>query len=72
MAILEFTFERIAVLRGQIAHGAATQGSRLNRTTLNRCCRILEDLLPLILQLVIEHRADENWPPLCYPPIQDE
>lgn len=72
LAILEFTFERIAVLRGQIAHGAATRGSRLNRTTLSRCCRILEDLLPVILQLVIEHRADDNWPPLCYPPIEEE
>jgi hypothetical protein len=45
--------------------------SRLNRTALNRCCRILEELLPVILQLVIEHRADDNWPPLCYPPIME-
>lgn len=65
------TFERIAVRRGQIAHWAATRSSRLNRTTLNRCCQILEDLLPVILQLVIEYRVDDNWPPLCYPPIEE-
>ena len=68
-AILSYTLERIAVLRGQIAHGAATRGSKLNRETLSRCRTILERLLPVVLQLVIEHRADNDWPPLCYPPI---
>ncbi len=69
--ILEFTLERIAVLRGQIVHGAATRGSRLNRESLRRCRKVLESLLPVVLQLIIEHRADDNWPPLCYPPIRE-
>jgi len=71
VSILEYTLERIAVLRGQIVHGAATRGSKLNRETLSRCRAILEKLLPVVLQLVIEHRADDDWPPLCYPPIQE-
>jgi hypothetical protein len=69
--LLDYTFERIAVLRGQIVHGAATRGSRLNRESLSRCTKVLEALLPVILQLVIEHRADDDWPPLCYPPIEE-
>jgi len=24
-----------------------------------------------VLRLVIEHRADDDWPPLCYPPIEE-
>ena len=69
--ILELALERIAVLRGQIVHGAATRGSRLNRQSLQRCRKVLEALLPAVLQLVIEHRADDDWPPLCYPPIEE-
>lgn len=68
--LLDYTFERIAVLRGQIVHGAATRGSRLNRESLSRCTKILEAILPVILQMVIECRADDEWPPLCYPPIE--
>ena len=69
--ILELALERIALLRGQIVHGAATRGSRLNRQSLQRCRKVLEALLPAVLQLVIEHRADDDWPPLCYPPIEE-
>jgi len=69
--IMELTLDRIAVLRGQIVHGAASRGSSLNRESLNRCRRVLETLLPIVLQLVIEHRADDDWPPLCYPPIRE-
>jgi hypothetical protein len=69
--ILELALERIAVLRGQIVHGAATRGSRLNRESLQRCRKVMEALLPAMLQLVIEHRADDDWPPLCYPPIEE-
>lgn len=69
--IAEHTLDRIAVLRGQIVHGAATRGSSLNRESLNRCRAVLEALLPVVLQLIIEHRADDDWPPLCYPPIHE-
>jgi len=69
--ILEYALARIAVLRGQIAHGGATRGSDLNRESLSRCRNVLESLLPVVLQLVIEHRADDDWPPLCYPPIRE-
>jgi len=69
--ILEYALERIAVLRGQVAHGASTRGSRLNRESLQRCRKVLETLLPVVLRLVIEHRADDDWPPLCYPPIEE-
>jgi Apea-like HEPN len=70
--ILGFTLDRIYVLRSQIVHGAATRGSSLNRESLTRCRRVLEALMPVILQLVIEQRVDDQWPPLCYPPIRDD
>jgi hypothetical protein len=33
---------------------------------------VLQHFLAVILHLVIEHRADDNWPPLCYPPIEEK
>jgi hypothetical protein len=65
-AILEYTLERIAVLRGQIVHGVATRGNLLNRQSLQRCRKVLESRLPVMLQLVIKHRADDEWPPIWH------
>lgn len=70
--ILDYVIERVYVLRGQIAHGAATRGSQLNREALTRCRQLLEAIIPITLELVIEHRADDSWPPLCYPPMWDK
>jgi hypothetical protein len=64
--------DRIYTLRGQLVHGAATRGSRLNRTSLQVSCRVLEGILVPLLEIVINQRADDNWPPLCYPPIKEE
>jgi hypothetical protein len=68
--ILENLVDRIYLLRCQLLHGAATHGSRLNRTSLRRCCMMLDDLLPAILLVIVDHGADEDWGPLCYPPQQ--
>jgi hypothetical protein len=64
-------FERIYVLRGQLAHGAATRGSRLNRDALRLSLEVIEQLLLPILAVVIESGAHDRWPPLCYPPLDD-
>lgn len=68
--ILERVLERVYFLRCQIVHGAATCGSRLNRTALRRAVRFLKDLLPVFLEVWIEHGADEDWGQMCYPPLQ--
>nr|AUN37414.1 hypothetical protein [uncultured bacterium] len=69
--LLVYTIERIYVLRGQIVHGASTRGSRLNKLTLARCRRVLETLMSAVLPLVIDRMAHDDWPPLCYPPIEE-
>jgi hypothetical protein len=69
--IATMAVDRVYVLRGQLAHGAATRGSKLNRGTLAPACRVMEGLLGPILKLVIERRADDAWPTLCYPPIEE-
>jgi hypothetical protein len=70
LAIL--AMERVYVVRGQLAHGAATRGSELNRATLRQSRDVLEGLLLPILDIVIDHGCHDDWPPLCYPPIYEE
>jgi hypothetical protein len=62
-------FDRLYVLRGQLVHGASTGGSRLNRTTLNYCLKAMEEFLPVILLVVIDHGDTDEWPELSYPPV---
>jgi hypothetical protein len=68
--VLHELIHRIYLLRCQMAHGAATFGSELNRTALKRCTRMLEHLLPAILLVWSKHGADEDWGPIPYPPLQ--
>jgi len=66
--ILEETVDRVYFLRCQIMHGASTYGSRLNRDSLRRCSQFMAHLLPALLTVWINHGADEDWGPMCYPP----
>ena len=70
--ILEQLVTRIYFLRCQLTHGAATCGSRLNRTALKHCTTMLGWLLPAILQVWIDHGADEDWGPMCYAPLSNK
>ncbi len=68
--LLGCVLERIYLLRCQLIHGAATFGGKLNRTALRRCCDMLGRLLTAMLLVIIDHGADVDWGPLCYPPIE--
>ena len=67
--VLEALLDRVYLLRCQLVHGASSHGSRLNRTSLRRCVMMLGLLLPAVLNVWIESGADEDWGPLCYPPV---
>ena len=55
LELLTLALDRVYVLRGQIVHGAATRGSKLNRAVLKQSGQVLEGLLPPMLHLAIEH-----------------
>ncbi len=69
--ILETVLDRVYFMRCQIVHGAATHGGKLNRTSLKRCVWMMQRLLPALLLVWIDHGADEEWGPLCYPPLKN-
>lgn len=68
-SILRETLDRVYVLRSQIVHGVSTSGSKLNRTSLTDGLRLLQRLVPAVINIVIEDGAECEWPLLCYPPI---
>ena len=67
--LLDRVLERIYLLRCQLVHGAATCGSKLNRTALQRCTTMLSHLLPAMLTIFTDSAAEEDWGLLCYPPL---
>jgi hypothetical protein len=67
--VLQQVMDRLYVLRGQLMHGAATGGGKLNRQTLRYSLALMEVLVPLLIWIVIEHGCDDDWPELCYPPL---
>ena len=68
--VLIQAMHRLFVFRGQLVHGASSGGSRLNRGSLKYCLWSLQKFVPLIIHLVIEHGCHDDWPDLCYPPVQ--
>ena len=67
--ILEEAIGRVYVMRCQLVHGAATYGGKLNRRSLAHCVMMMQRLLPTLLLVWIDHGADEDWGPMCYPPL---
>ena len=70
--ILDRLLERIYLMRCQLVHGAATYGGKLNRTSLRRCSTMLGHLVPAVILVVIDYGADEDWGPMCYPPLEQQ
>ncbi len=67
--ILDLLLDRIYLMRCQLVHGAATYGGKLNRTSLRHCVCMLQHLLQSFLLVWIEGGADQDWGPMCYPPL---
>ncbi len=67
--ILDEVLERVYLMRCQLVHGAATYRGKLNRTSLRRCILLMKKLVPAFLEVWIDHGADHDWGPMCYPPI---
>ncbi|MEQ8790836.1 MAG: HEPN domain-containing protein [Pirellulaceae bacterium] len=69
LLILDRLFERIYFLRCQLAHGASTYNSSLNRTAIRHCTQAMDHMLRAFLLVWTNHGADENWGIMCYPPL---
>ncbi|MBI4591452.1 MAG: hypothetical protein HY725_21705 [Candidatus Rokubacteria bacterium] len=60
-------FDSLYVLRIQVFHGCAKEGSSANRASLEPAVAIVRRVVPLFWAIVKRAGADEDWGPLSYP-----
>jgi hypothetical protein len=65
--VLSVVFDRLYVLRNQLIHGGATWNSQLNRSQVKDGASILLELVPIIIDLMVEN-PDERFGSIMYPP----
>ena len=68
--LLEILLDRLYILRNQLMHGGATYKSKLNRKQVKDGARILEMLIPIIIEIMMQH-PNEDWGRLLYPVVGD-
>ena len=68
-SVLLVVFERLYTLRNQIFHGGATHASKVNRAQLKDANRILTDMLPLFLQVMLSKPNEGLWGKPYYPVV---
>ena len=54
-AVLAVVFDRLYVLRNQLVHGGATWNGDVNRQQVRDGAAILSFLVPLVLELMMDH-----------------
>ncbi len=68
VTVLGIAFSRLYTLRNQIVHGGATWASQVNRDQLRDAVRILEAVVPAIIEIMLDH-PDADWGEACYPVV---
>ena len=59
-------FSRLYTLRNQLLHGGATWQSSVNRTQLRDGTAILGDIVPVLIEIMMDHPGELLGEP-CYP-----
>lgn len=67
--LLCIVFDRLYVLRCSLVHGGSTWNSQLNRSQVNDGVQLLRTLLPVMLELMIEHPGLELGP-IAFPVVK--
>lgn len=67
-SVLSVVFYRLYTLRNQLIHGGATWNSRTNREQLRDATRLLFDLVPAVIELMLDY-SDALWGDAVYPPV---
>lgn len=65
--LLNIVFDRLHVLRNQLAHGSSTYGGSVNREQVTTGATFMHKIVPIIQQIFRKH-PDEDWGVPLYPP----
>jgi hypothetical protein len=66
--LLRIVLDRLYILRNQLIHGGATYKSKVNRNQVQDGCKILINLLPIMIEIMMENH-EEDWGEIFYPPL---
>ncbi|HSH84656.1 MAG TPA: hypothetical protein VK979_05805 [Guyparkeria sp.] len=66
--VLAIVLRRTYVLRNQIIHGGATWNSRVNRDQVRDCVRLLGQLVPAMIEIMMNN-PDTLWGDASYPVV---
>lgn len=67
--LLRIVLDRLYVLRNQLIHGGATYKSQVNRTQVRDGGNILLALLPVVIELMMQHPGND-WGKIYFPPVE--
>jgi hypothetical protein len=67
--VFAVTFDRLYTLRNQLVHGGSTWNSSVNRSQVTDGARILGDIVPIVIHLMMEN-PDQLWGEPCYPVVE--
>ncbi len=68
VTVLGVVFDRLYVLRNQLVHGGATWNGKVNRAQVKDGAELLHSLLPVILELMLDH-PELEWGGISYPVV---
>lgn len=66
--VLNIVFSRLYTLRNQLVHGGATWNSKTNREQLRDANRILGDIVPTVIEILMDNTS-AHWGEACYPVV---
>ena len=66
--LLGIVFSRLYTLRNQLVHGGATWNSKTNREQLRDANRILGDIVPTVIEILMDN-TQAYWGEACYPVV---
>lgn len=66
--LLSMVLDRLYVLRNQMIHGGATYHSKVNREQLKSSCRLLTELIPVIIEVMLNN-TETYWGKIRYPVV---
>jgi hypothetical protein len=66
--LLEIVLDRLYVLRNQLMHGGATYQSKVNRDQVKDGRRMLMELLPIIVNIMLNEK-DRDWGKIYFPVV---
>lgn len=69
VAVLSIVLSRIYTLRNQLVHGGATWNSSVNRDQLRDCTNLMGKLVPLVIEIMLDH-PEALWGDAVYPVVE--